>query len=245
MSPEDKKTLLQLLTKTMAAYGKPLPEAGIINAWIETLNPFPMRVIEMAFASYRAENGEFAPVPAGIAKRCTLMDGRPTDAEAWAIALTSQDESDTVVWTTEIAVAFGICRPVLTVGDEVGARMSFRDAYNRLVADARGNFRPVKWEVSFGWDSTKRESAIGRAVVAGLLDAPPDMLALPNQSGIDGPVPEGLRMVNEAIAEMRGTWVANSELRVQQAIAAREAEAKRKAEIAEMVRQYGEKGVTA
>lgn len=171
----------KLLTSALVAYGKPLPEAAILVAWWANLQAYPLRIVAAAFAAYCDENGEFAPVPAGIAKRCKLMDGRPSDGEAWAIALTSRDEADTVIWTQEIAEAFAICSPVFP--DEVGARMAFKDAYARLIAAARADRRPAQWSASLGWDLRKREASIAKAAVAGLLPAPTVAALLPAPAG--------------------------------------------------------------
>ena len=129
MTDLDKPEFVRMLSKAMGAYAKPLPEAGIIASWLEMLAPYPLRVIGMAFAGYCSENGEFAPLPAGISKRCQLLDGRPGVEESWALALSSRDEADTVVWTKECAEAFASCQTVLLLGDEIGARMAFKEAY--------------------------------------------------------------------------------------------------------------------
>lgn len=240
MQESEKRQFMAMLTETLASYGKPLPEGAILLAWWRDLEPFPLRVVARAFSDYRAENGEFAPVPAGIAKHCRLMDGRPSDDEAWAIALTSRNEEDTVVWTAETAEAFSICSPVLNMGDEVGARMAFKDAYNRLVADARSAGRPAAWNASLGWDGKKREAAIQRAHKAGLLPAPTVHALLPNYAEpSDGEAsPEGLKMVKDALAELQDGWAKASELRAAEAEAECKAEAQRKAEIAAQVEAY-------
>jgi hypothetical protein len=241
MDARQKPEFLKMLAKLMGSYGKPLPEAGLLSAWWEDLEPFPLPVVAMAFSQYRDENGEFAPVPAGIAKRCKLMDGRPTDEEAWAIALTSRNEEDTVVWTAEAAEAFGICSPILALGDEVGARMAFKDAYNRLVSMARASGKPVAWNASLGWDVRKREAAIARASVAGLLSAPVAQALLPNYSGAgmqEEKSPEGLEKLKEELAKLQAGWALNAERRATEVQAEREAERARKQEIAEQVRQY-------
>jgi hypothetical protein len=170
MEAKDRDPFLKMLTKAMGAYGKALPEAGLIAAWLDELRPYPLALIGKAFRAYCDDNGEFAPLPAGIARRCKLMDGRPSADEAWAVALTSRDEADTVVWTQEMAQAFALCLPVFP--DEVGARMAFKDAYNRLVAQARAERRAAEWGVSLGWDMRRREVPLTRALAAGLLPAP-------------------------------------------------------------------------
>ncbi len=119
--------------------------------------------------------GGFPPKPADVIRQiqgAAGNDGRPDCDEAWAVAITSQDEADTVVWTAETAEAFGICRPVLDLGDEVGARMAFKQAYSRLVQTARAAGRPAAWSASMGWDAAKRDVVLTRAAVAGLLPAP-------------------------------------------------------------------------
>lgn len=111
-----------------------------------------------------------------------IDDGRPGSDEAWAIALDAQDEACTVVWCVEIQKAFGIARPVLAAGDKIGARMAFRNAYERLVRDARIQRQPAQWSPSLGWDHGQRHAVLTRAVetgmltsqsIAGLLPAPP------------------------------------------------------------------------
>lgn len=172
MNAADTPRFMQVLAETLAAYSKPLPETAMVRAWMSNLEPYPLRTVEAAMQAYRDENGEFAPVPAGIAKRCKLMDGRPGAEEAWAIALTSQDEKASVVWTTEIAEAFRICRPVLDSSGAISARKPFLEAYERIVAAARADRRPADWVASVGWDKTQHVSVLGNAVRAGLLPAP-------------------------------------------------------------------------
>lgn len=242
MQTSDKRQFIELLTTTMAAYGKPLPEGAFLKAWWDVLEPFPMEVVRASMLAYRDENGEFAPVPAGIAKRCKVMDGRPSADEAWAISLTSRDEADTVVWTAEMAEAFGLCRSILDMGDEVGARRAFIDAYNRLVTVARQDGVPAKWSVSQGWDMRKREAAITRAQTAGLLPAPVvrEMIPYGGQAGVQQePCPEGLKRVKEELAKLQDAREKMAQRRAAQAEAERQATAARKQEIAEQVAQYG------
>jgi hypothetical protein len=170
---------IRMLTKCMAAYSKPLPESDILTVWVEMLGPYSLRQIGLAFVSYMDANDTFEPKPVSIANRCKLNDGRLGVEEAWAIALTSQDEAETVVWTQEMAQAFALCKPVLDAGDEVGARMSFKETYVRLVTEARLNGVSVKWTASIGWDVNKRSAALKKASVAGFLSAPIASMYLP------------------------------------------------------------------
>lgn len=83
------------------------------------------------------------------------------------MVLAAQDEAETVVWTDQIAEAAGIAQPILDAGDEVGARMAFRDAYERILRE-HGD-KPPRWFASLGTDPGRRTVAIERGVRAGLL----------------------------------------------------------------------------
>lgn len=168
MDEATKARVLLMLEKAMAAYGKPLPEASLLDAWFDFLKPFSLQVIARAFIAH-CDDSDFPPVPAVISRRCKQMDGRPTPDEAWAIAISGRDESETVVWTSEIAEAFSACRPVLETGDKIGARIAFKDTYTRIVTESRVLGHSVKWDVSLGHDSTKRFMALEKAKDAGLI----------------------------------------------------------------------------
>jgi hypothetical protein len=72
-----------------------------------------------------------------------------------------------VVWTDEIAEAFRLCKTVLDAGDEIGARMAFKEAYKRLVLAARTHNLPVKWTASIGWDKQAAQLVLEKAVRSG------------------------------------------------------------------------------
>ena len=119
-----------------------------------------------------AQRGRFAPLPADIVaqiERAAADDGRPGPEEAWAIALQAADDARTVVWTPEIAEAWGVARIVHRGGDEVGARMAFREAYSRLVVDARKRREPATWSPTLGSDPRMRDEALRIAIDAGKL----------------------------------------------------------------------------
>lgn len=234
MHATEKKQFFNMLSETMAAYGKPLPEGALLAAWWTNLEPFPLPVVAMALTTYRDENGEFAPVPAGIAKRCKLLDGRPTADEAWAIALTSIDERETVVWTDEAAEAFALCRPVLSMGDKVGARRTFIDAYTRLVTEARASGKLAKWNVSEGWDKSRKLEVVDKAVRAGLLPAPVAREMLPNYSTAKPQeCPEGLKRLKEELSKLEDARVKADRIRAAKVESERLAVDRRKQELAE------------
>jgi hypothetical protein len=106
---------------------------------------------------------------AEILERLNEGDGRPSSDEAWATALGALDDAETVVWTNEAQLAFAIARPVLSAGDKVGARMAFRDAYDRIVQENREVGKHAEWSASLGWDKERRVHALKRAESAGML----------------------------------------------------------------------------
>lgn len=109
----------------------------------------------------------------------SAKDGRPDADEAWSTAFLAQDEAETVVWTAETAQAMRAALPLLASGDKVGARMAFKAAYDRLLAKARAEHRPVQWLPSLGHDPLRREQALSTAARAGQLPAPQVAALLP------------------------------------------------------------------
>lgn len=124
------------------------------------------------------------PLTAGaVFERMEQSDGRPSADEAWATALDARDERLTVVWTSEACEAFSIARPVLDAGDKVGARMAFRDAYERIVRNNREAGNRVSWNASLGWDNCQRETALRSAELRGLLSSDRVAALLPAPTG--------------------------------------------------------------
>jgi len=121
-----------------------------------------------------------------VLDRLNDADGRPGADEAWAQSIRAEDEADTVVWTDDMRQAFSMARPLLELGDKVGARMAFRDAYERIVAEARQLGSPVRWEASLGWDTERRRDVLTKAVTSGLLPAShaAGLLPPPNEPGV-------------------------------------------------------------
>lgn len=103
---------------------------------------------------------------ADVIDRIRTSGGHPSGNEAWALVISSQDEAETVVWTDQIAEAAAVAQPIIDSGDEVGARMAFRDAYDRIIRDRQD---APRWFPSLGTNVAKRQIALERAVLAGRL----------------------------------------------------------------------------
>ncbi len=151
------------LLAVLELYGKPAPTDAALALWWRTLEFYPLDVIRQALTTHAADC-PFAPTPADLVARIRGLDGRPAPEEAWSIASVATDEALTVVWTDDIAEAWGIARPVLEAGDKVGARQAFIAAYERLVSVARRELVPARWQVSLGHDPQARRQALARAV---------------------------------------------------------------------------------
>ena len=137
---------------------------------------------------------------AGIVER--IEDGHVGADEAWATC--SRGEDETIVWTDEMAEAFGIARPLLKQGDAIGARMAFRDAYARLVTSARAERRPARWVVSLGTDAGARERVLREAVERGRLNAGDVARYLPPPVGNVKRLPSGEVMpIGELVTNIR------------------------------------------
>ncbi|OEC43141.1 hypothetical protein A7D27_09990 [Pseudomonas sp. 1D4] len=110
--------------------------------------------------------------PENVIRHLVTQDGRPEANEAWAIAMTSYDEAETVLMTPEIQQAAASAESVFRAGDKIGARMAFIATYERLVTTARQVGTPLKWSLSLGHDAERRASAIESAERLGRLPAP-------------------------------------------------------------------------
>lgn len=138
------------------------PEAAAV--FVGDLEQYPERAVIQALGKCRREVRGFLTV-ADVVSR--IDDGRPGAEEAWS--LMPFDEAQSVVWSDEMAAAFGVCGPLLEQGDRVAARMAFKEAYSRLVNAARDAGVAVRWTPSLGHDAGGREAALLAAVDRGQL----------------------------------------------------------------------------
>ena len=92
-------------------------------------------------------------------------DGRPGPEEAWArMPKGEQIEGDTIIWCEEERAAYHACRGLLREGDQIAARMAFKERYERELTQARSAGRPVRWSISAGYDMEHRLSALVSAI---------------------------------------------------------------------------------
>lgn len=153
-----------------------LPKTIIVTAEVcgTTLSEPAAEMMAMELAAY--DRGWIL----GALKRCRMElkgrltmaaileridDGRPGADEAFAMLPTA--ESQTVVWTDEMAAASSF-RDISA--DNMTQRLAFREAYIKAVAHARETRQPARWWVSIGHDVAAREQPIAAAVAAGRLE---------------------------------------------------------------------------
>ena len=179
MQPTDKRAFKDALDLAHEVARQALPSPAVLGVFWAQLESYPLDAVLRAISMHVASS-EFAPTPASLLKHLPKMsDGRPDANEAWAISLRSRDERETVVWTQECAEAFSIALPVLDEGDEVGARMAFKAAYERLCEASRAAGKPAQWVKSLGHDPALREAAITEAVRGGRLSIADARVVLP------------------------------------------------------------------
>lgn len=156
--------LLQNLAATAEIMGAELsPQALAIMA--KDLMQYEQNIIFQALSNLRKSKERFS-LGSLIAEIDLLNPNRRIGAdEAWS--LYPHDEYATAAITNEIAEAMQAAQPLLNEGDKIGARMAFKDAYNRIVQKNKSENLEPKWFISLGTDKSMRETAIKNAIALG------------------------------------------------------------------------------
>ena len=155
-----------LLNVVADYYGRPLKD-GAIMLWWNAMTPYDLETMKRLLNQHVATH-KFMPTIAELLDTLRTMDGRPNAEEAWAsLARCLNDEGITVVWTEEMAQAFGVALGLQD--DHVAARMAFKESYEQSVREARKRGFPVKWTTSLGHDPAGREGPLLAAVRDGKL----------------------------------------------------------------------------
>lgn len=153
--------IIKALAVTARLMGTALDEDAA-RIFAEDLSAYPAQQILGALKRCRREVKGRLTV-ADVVTR--IDDGRPGAEEAWSMI--PRDEYSSVVWTQEMSQAFGVAVKLLESGDEVAARMAFKETYMKAVQRARDEAEPVKWSPSYGFDKGGRAGAIREAVERG------------------------------------------------------------------------------
>ncbi|MDR0458710.1 MAG: hypothetical protein LBH10_06775 [Burkholderiaceae bacterium] len=244
---------METVAGVLSVYGRDVTEAGL-SLWWAACSRFTLPQVLQALRAHvaDAQRGRFAPLPADVVAQINGLnagDGRPDPEEAWAMSLRAADENETVVWTTEMAQAWQACKSVFDLGDKIGARMAYREAYARLVQQARDAQMSTQWMASLGWDERRRADVLREAVDAGrlrqsdYLALPASMtsvplLAAPDNTPEPGGIPAHIREQLRALRERLTAPVERGPSRDELAKAETE---RRKAQADERVREYMER----
>lgn len=238
MNEKDRAEFAQVVRATFNNYGREAPMQETLRMWWGLLAEFEIVTVRLAFSRHVVSDPKYPPTIGQILEILNAGNkaGRLGAEEAWAVAVKACDETETVVMNDEIAQAWGICKPIMDLGDEVGARMAFKEAYQRITAAAT---EPVKWWPSIGSDPHKRDAALSVAKRQGLLPAPyvAALLPPPMPTKATGN-PEGLQRVKDEIAKMNLSRMDRVVARDASVKADRDAVIAAKRAIAERIEKY-------
>lgn len=181
-------SVIKAIAVTAELCGRTLSDTAA-KVFAGDLSAYPETAVLVALERCRREVRGALTLSDVIAR---IDDGRPGPEEAWAML--PHDEATTVVWTSEMAEAWGLVREL----DPIAGRMAFREAYTRSTAQARHERRPPIWQASLGHDSDSREQVLRIAVEKGRLSAAHVAKLLPYRH----PTPEAQKLL---VSGLRGT----------------------------------------
>lgn len=173
------ETLLQAIAVTAELTGTELSKSAA-RVMAEDLAQYPEPQVLGALTKCRRELRGRMTIADVISR---IDDGRPGPEEAWAMI--PHDESGSVVWTNEMAEAFGIAYRQIECGDTIQARMAFIEAYKARCQQSRDSRIPVKWVPSLGHDKAGREAVLLEAAEKGRLSLTHAQSLLPYREGSD------------------------------------------------------------
>lgn len=175
--------LIQALAATAELCGTNLSEAAA-KMLLTDLADYDERAVLVALSKCRRELKGRLTLAEIISR---IDDGRPGAEEAWAVL--PFDESTSVVWTEEMSAAFWIAQPLIDQGEKIAARMAFKEAYLRMVGEAREHRKPTRWTVSLGHDKAGRQPILAAAVEKGRISKSHACALIPNFDSVDTVTP--------------------------------------------------------
>lgn len=170
--PSSTRDSVKWITDQVAALGLALgdePSGERLVVYAEDLCDIPQDRLATAFQKTRREY-EYPKLPPvafirRMAGAASNADGRPGPEEAWArMPKGARMEDDSIVWCEEERAAYNACRSLLLDGDLIGARMAFKERYEKELAAARSQGKSTHWIVSAGYDVEHRLITLAVAV---------------------------------------------------------------------------------
>jgi hypothetical protein len=195
MTKDDAPRFAELMTGLAIAFEKQVEKARIAVYW-RALEKYPIASVECAIDRHIATS-KFFPAAAEIIELINdeIGSAHIGAEEAWAIAVRMLDEDETVVVTDEIRRAWAEAGEIMALGDEVGARMAFKEIYNRL-----DKSQPPKWNISPGNRIDLRHQRVADAVSLGRLPVSAlnvyPAITAPNMAALTHGLSEHLRLAS-------------------------------------------------
>lgn len=194
MRHEDREDFDVALSAALSVYDKPPVDEDVFKIWMSVLEQFSLEQVRRALRAH-VSTSRFAPKPVDIVEMIHKQDGHLSADEAWPQVIKAADENASLIWTEEMQQAWFHCKPIFDAGDEVGARMAFRQFYTRLLEDARLKGVPAKPFPTLGFDVDSRVEVIQRAKSMGLISHEQALRQLPSPEPDEGD--EVLRIGND------------------------------------------------
>lgn len=191
MKKTDSASFASILAELGEVYGEQVSPVRA-RLYFEALRDLTLAEVRAAAAGL-VKASHFFPKPADLLELAATLheDGHLGPEEAWALVAGLREE-DSVVWTDEIAQAFGVARRLLQIGDPVGGRKAFLEVYPKKLAAARQANRAPVWWASLGYDNAGRVSTLRAAVEKNQLPAGAARAMLGPHEWPDAPAPPAL-----------------------------------------------------
>lgn len=189
--------MLKALAVAIELTGTEISKAAA-RVMADDLAQYPEAAVLTALARCRRELRGKLTLPDVLDR---MPGGHPGVEEAWSIVSGClNNERLTVVWTQEMAEAFGVALGLQN--DTVAARMAFKETYSANVAKARLENRMPRWVVSPGTDKDGRDLAILDAVEKKRISVDYARLVLPYHREDEGLNGRLLALANKATKPM-------------------------------------------
>lgn len=163
MQSHDLEPFAIMLRRTFLACsaGSKEPDVDTVNLYFDLFAGTGLETMAkaLAFHTRHPERGRFPPRPADLTYALQQFDGHPSPDEAWAIAVKAADESTTVVWTEQIAQAWGTAS-ILFERTPGQAASAFKERYAGLLDAERAAGRPAQWLTSLGDNKGQAQAAL-------------------------------------------------------------------------------------
>ncbi len=146
--------VVQMLAVTCELTGTEMSD-GAKSLLLRQLGTYPAAQVLRALERCACEC-RFKLTLADVVSR--FEDGRPGAEEAWASFPKNEDDAGVV--SKEMSMAWGVASSLFAAGDQIAARVAFKEVYEREVRSARAAGTAPTWRVSPGFSKSATEGAV-------------------------------------------------------------------------------------